>query len=165
MGAECCNENKGDMSSVPDPVAPASSGSTPAPVAQQASVVKAEVQKDLPAVSMDGKDQYEKFEFSLPFYRTPIKTYEQNIEKANQACGGQGFVTIDALNRVFTSSAWAQLTQDESKLCKVLLSDAFKDEEKGMAPDQIDVTFLMCMGLLHCGGTPKDKAEVFYGVL
>lgn len=47
----------------------------------------------------------------------------------------------------------------------MLLSDAFKDEEKGMAPDQIDVTYLMCMGLLHCQGKPKEKAEVFYNIL
>ena len=31
------------------------------------------VQKDLPAISTDGKDMYEKFELGLPFYRTPIK--------------------------------------------------------------------------------------------
>ena len=23
----------------------------------------------------------------------------------------------------------------------------------------------MCMGVLACGGTPKEKAEVFYGIL
>ena len=94
-----------------------------------------------------------------------IKDFEANVNAAHEACGEAGFVTIDALCKVFTSPAWAQLTQDDSKLVKVLLSDAFKDETKGQAPDQIDVTFLLCYGVLHCGGTVKEKAEVFYAIL
>lgn len=86
-------------------------------------------------MSLDGKDAYEKFELSLPFCRTNIKVFESNVNAAHDACGNQDFVTIDALCKVFTSPAWAQLTQDDSKLVKVLLSDAFKNNEKGQAPD------------------------------
>ena len=67
--------------------------------------------KDLPQISLDGKDAYEKFELSLPFYRTNIKAFEANVEKARLTCGEDvDFVTIDALCKVFTSPAWAQLT-------------------------------------------------------
>jgi len=74
-------------------------------------------------------------------------------------------VTLDALNKVFTSPAWAQLTQNDSKLCKVLLSDAFKDAKKHQSGEQIDATFLMCYGIILCQGTPREKAEIFYAVL
>lgn len=47
----------------------------------------------------------------------------------------------------------------------MLLSDAFKDEDKGTAPDQIDVEALLCMGLIHCGGSSKEKARFFYGMI
>jgi hypothetical protein len=57
------------------------------------------------------------------------------VTTAEKACGGEGFVTVDALCKVFTSPAWSQLTQNDSKLCKVLLSDAFKDVNKTMSGD------------------------------
>ena len=120
MGADCCNESKQDDNIVGG----GSSAAVTSGGAPSASAVA--IQKDLPTISLDGKDAYEKFELSLPFYRTNIKTYEANIEKAHEACGGQDFVTIDALCKVFTTPAWAQLTQNDSKLCKVLLSNAFK---------------------------------------
>jgi hypothetical protein len=37
------------------------------------------VQKDLAAISMDGKDTYEKFELSLPFCRTKITTFAPSL--------------------------------------------------------------------------------------
>jgi len=94
-----------------------------------------------------------------------IKDFEKNIQAADKECGEQGFANIAALSKLFTSPAWAQLTQDDSKLVKVLLSDAFKNKEKGQAPDQIDTTYLMCYGVLYCAGSPKEKAEVLYGIL
>ena len=119
MGADCCNESKQDDNIVGGGSSSAvtSGGSTASAVA---------IQKDLPTISLDGKDAYEKFELSLPFYRTNIKVFEANIEKEHEACGSHDFVTIDALCKVFTTPAWAQLTQNDSKLCKVLLSNAFK---------------------------------------
>ena len=47
----------------------------------------------------------------------------------------------------------------------MLTSEAFKDQEKGQAYNQIDANFLICYGLLLCSGDTKQKAEVFYGVL
>lgn len=112
MGADCCNENKGDASSIPMP----DGGSAPvafSPKAGGAPSVAAPVMKDLKAESLDGKDIYEKFEYGLPFYRTNVKVFMDQVKIANAACGGKdldGFVTIDALCKVFTSPAWAQLT-------------------------------------------------------
>lgn len=127
MGAECCNESKTDQS-VLDSAPSATTGGASASISEAVKV--AVVQKDLPSVSLDGKDAYEKFELSLPFCRSAIKAFAAGVITADTACGGEGFVTLDALNKVFTSPAWAQLTQNDSKLCKVLLSDAFKDSSK-----------------------------------
>lgn len=74
-------------------------------------------------------------------------------------------MTIAALRKFCLTDAWAQLDAADSKLVKVLLSEAFKDQEKGQAYNQIDATFVLCYGLLLCSGTPREKAEVFYGIL
>ena len=65
MGADCCNESKQDDNIVGGGSSSAvtSGGSTASAVA---------IQKDLPTISLDGKDAYEKFELSLPFYRTNL---------------------------------------------------------------------------------------------
>ena len=161
MGAECCNESKIDAPVVEGAPSAATGGAQPALTPKAVAVV----QKDLPSVSLEGKDAYEKFELSLPFCRTQIKTFAANIAIAEAACEGEGYVTLDQLTKVFTSPAWAQLTQNDSKLCKVLLHDALKDANKAQGPDQIDATWLMCYGVILCSGTPKEKAEVFYGIL
>jgi len=48
-------------------------------------------------------------------------------------------------------------------LVKVLKNSAFKND--GYSEDQIDVNFLLCYALILCSGNPKDKAEIFYGIL
>jgi hypothetical protein len=40
------------------------------------------VQKDLDAISMDGKDTYERFELSLPFCLTKITIFAPSILEA-----------------------------------------------------------------------------------
>ena len=122
-------------------------------------------QKDLNTFKVKSNDPYEKFEYSLPFSRTLIKQFEQNVRSAELECGSKGFVTIAALRKYCLTDAWAQLDAKESKLVKCLTSEAFKDQEKGQAYNQIDANFILCYGLLLCSGTPREKAEVFYGVL
>ena len=68
MGAECCNESKTDQSVLA--AAPSATSAGGATVVATNVVEKVVVQKDLPSVSLDGKDAYEKFELSLPFCRT-----------------------------------------------------------------------------------------------
>ena len=74
-------------------------------------------------------------------------------------------MTTEALSKEFTSEAWQALKDEESVVCKVLLSSAFKNEEKGQTAAQIDTDYLILFGLLHCQGTPKDKAEKWYDIL
>ncbi len=64
MGAGCCNESKSDAAVIS---APSAVSGSDAPVKQAAPPV---VQKDLPSISLEGKDVFEKFELSLPFSRT-----------------------------------------------------------------------------------------------
>ena len=55
------------------------------------------------------------------------------MRSADLECGGKGFVTIAALRKYCLTDAWRQLDDNESKLVKILTSQAFKDEEKGQA--------------------------------
>lgn len=84
MGAECCQESKTDAPVVESAPSAATGGAVVASTPKAAAVV----QKDLPSVSLEGKDAYEKFELSLPFNRTMIKTYAANLASAEEACGG-----------------------------------------------------------------------------
>ena len=53
---------------------------------------------DLPEVDFAGiMDPFEKFEMSLPFKRTLLSVMQVKIAEAHDACGEQGFVTLDAL--------------------------------------------------------------------
>lgn len=98
--------------------------------------------KDLAPVSVTGKDIYEKFEFGLPFCRTAAIDFFKAVHVAHVDCGTEKFVTIEALAKVLNTPAWASLNQSDSKLCKMLLSSAFKDEEEGQSSEQIDVQYL-----------------------
>lgn len=110
-------------------------------------------------------DSYEKFEHDFPFNQINIKAFENNVRVAEQACNNQGYVTLVELAKVFNTQAWADLSRYDSKLARVLSSEAFKDKSKNQSEDEIDTNFLICYGLLLCLGKSKEKAEVFYGVL
>ena len=112
-----------------------------------------------------GKDELEAFELGLPFARTHINKFVEKVDEAEKAAGGNGHVTIDTLKAQFSTPAWASLGNNDSVLCKMLLSDAFKNEEKGQAADQIDRDWLVCYGLILCAGKPMDKATAFYNIL
>lgn len=124
-------------------------------------VVTVDADLDAPSAS----NPLQEFEYSLPFCRSAFLTFYDHVVKAEKACGGEGFVTLDALAKEFTSQAWSGLADDESIVSQVLLSSAFKDETKGQTAAQIDKNFLILFGILHCQGTPKDKAEKWYGIL
>jgi len=53
------------------------------------------------------------------------------INEAEEACGGSGYVTMEALASRLNTKGWAGLKSSDSKLAKYLLSDAFKDPVKG----------------------------------
>jgi hypothetical protein len=53
-------------------------------------------------------DKYDKFEESLPFGRTYVLQFESYINATEKECGGDGFVTIEALaQKLGTSEAWS----------------------------------------------------------
>lgn len=74
-------------------------------------------------------------------------------------------MTIESLAKNFDSAAWASLKQSDSKLVKMLLHSAFKDENEGQSAEQIDFNYMMIYGFLHCSGKPKDKVEVLFNIL
>jgi hypothetical protein len=112
-----------------------------------------------------GKDELEAFELNLPFARTHINNFVEKVDEAEKAAGGNGSVTIDTLKAQFTTPAWGSLANQDSVLSKILLSDSFKNAEKGQAADQIDRDWLVCYGIIHCAGKPMDKAIAFYNIL
>ena len=61
------------------------------------------------------------------------------------------------------------MTEENSQLRKVLFSDPFRCQErfgsKGKFSQKIDTNHLKLFGLLHCAGTPHDKAEVLLTIL
>ena len=42
-------------------------------------------------------DKYDKFEESLPFSRTYVAQFESYVNAVEKECGGEGFVTLEAL--------------------------------------------------------------------
>ena len=120
----------------------------------------------MPSVNWEGiSDAYARFEASLPFNRILVAQMFEKIEEAEKECGGQGYVTLQALRKALPTPAWAPLNDPSSVLAQVLLSEHFKDSSKGTAPDQIDVEILNLFALLHCAGKPIDKTRVLYGIL
>lgn len=91
----------------------------------------APVIKDLAPVSYSGKDSYEKFELGLPFCKINAIDFFKAVEVAHRTCGKENFVTLEALTQVLNTAAWEQLKQEDSRLAKVLLHPAFKNEEEG----------------------------------
>lgn len=86
--------------------------------------------------AQDG-DKYDKFEETLPFNKTYVSQFEAYINATEKECGGEGFVTVEALaQKLGTSEAWAaQFKDPDSKLNKLLKNSAFKNEEKGQRAD------------------------------
>ena len=68
-----------------------------------------ETEKDLPEVTRNVKDQYLKFELSLPFQRILLNNFLKKLDNALKACGDESFVTIDALKAEFKTDAWREL--------------------------------------------------------
>ena len=85
---------------------------------------------DLDAPLLEGRDQIERIELSLPFCRSLIKTFADHVRKAEEAAGGAGYVTIKTLGEQFTSPAWNELMEEDSQLVKLLLTDTFKNPSK-----------------------------------
>ena len=104
MGQQCCAESKQDIGLDGD--------------------------KDLPAVTRNVKDQYLKFELSLPFQRILLNNFLKKVDNALKDSGDRGFVTIESLRKEFTTQAWHELHKEGSPLIKVLTSPHFKNAKE-----------------------------------
>lgn len=87
----------------------------------------------VPPKITDVTDKYRKFELTLPFKRIQVNNFFVKVKIAEQAAGGQGFVTLESLREELKSRAWKDLDDEQSTLSKFLLSPAFK--KKGQAKD------------------------------
>ena len=56
--------------------------------------------------------------------------------------------------------AWADINKDDSVITKLLKSEVFSIDGKGL----INVKKLICFGILHCAGTVRDKSVVLYTI-
>lgn len=140
MGVCCGNENSGNMDTL----------------------------RDLPAPDTTGiRDKYTVWEYGTPFKRTPFLAFKNAVNAAEENEGGEGYVTIQSLAAQLTTKAWAGLENEDSVICKVLLSDAFKNPKNGQSDGQIDKDYLMLYGILHCADRkiPTEKAKGLYDVL
>lgn len=159
MGANCCADE-------------AMSAAVSAPP-------KAEI-KDLPPVNFERiSNPYEKFEASLPFNRITIKDMNDRIDKAvetetqaaNPVAEGDeqkevepvSYVTLKTLRKHLPTPAWEGLSDESSKVGKVLMSSAFKSD--GTEAGQIHVDWLRAFALLHCAGKPAEKSVALYDLL
>lgn len=69
-------------------------------------------------------------------------------------------MSIESLRAVFTTEAWAELKDDNSRITKLVKSPVFKNKD-----GKIDVNSLVLFGFLHCPGDIEYKSEVLYGCL
>ena len=114
--------------------------------------------QDLPQRNLAGiKDEYRRFELSLPFSRTMINGFIDKVDTAETVSGGEGFVNLDALQEEFTTDAWVGLSDPESPLNKLLKSSLFVTSK--CKEGQVQADRLKLFGLLHCQGAVSDKAK------
>ena len=117
---------------------------------------------DLDAPEIKG-NVYQKFELSFPFSRTFADSFAKRVraavamDKIEKKSDGTT-VTIDSLRRVFTTPAWEELKDDNSRVTKLIKSPVFKN-----ADGQIDANWLILFGFLHCAGDIEHKSEALYG--
>ena len=114
----------------------------------------------IPEDTLNTYDRYKRFEFSLPFYRTPIDIFEGKVKRYVM---GRTGVSLKQLRFSFGSDPiWEDIHRDDSLLCRILRSNEFKDDED---PSLISIHTLITWGLILCPGLPQMKTRVLYDVL
>ena len=99
--------------------------------------------------------------------RTHFLAFKNAVRQAEMVCGGEGWLTLEALATFLTTQAWHDLDDPKSDLFKILQSNAFKVKSKNHKANQIDADSLIIFGLLHCrdSANPINKAMGFYEIL
>ena len=111
-------------------------------------------------MELSGLERFQRFEFTLPFYRTRIDIFEGRVKRF---VNGKNSVTLKQLRYAFKEdSKWSDLSVEDSILCKLISSEYFQDEK---APEEINIHSLILYGLMLCPGDMQLKARVFYDIL
>ena len=63
------------------------------------------------------------------------------------------------MRTIFSTGAWAELKDDESRLTKLIKTSVFFHENGGISTD-----FLILFGVLNCAGDAKCRSEVLYTI-
>jgi len=112
---------------------------------------------------MSGKDQYQKWELSMPFARTSVKAFFEKLPAA-QSPDNSSALTVDGLKNTFTTPAWKTAFADPgSQLNTVLRHPVFKKD--GMKDNEVDKVYLSVYALLLTVGNPQDKTLAFYNLI
>ena len=110
-------------------------------------------------------NKLEEFENSLPFSKCFITQFCEHVNRAEDAHGGHGIVTLKNLREEFTSPAWESLHDDNSTIVKLLNSSAFKNPKLNNTGLHYCADSLILWGILLCQGKALDKARTLYNVL
>ena len=121
-------------------------------------------ESDLPAPALEG-NVFQKFERSLPFARTYVDTVEKRVRAAADDLKAKGegdgkSVTVEALQKAFTTAAWADLGKEGSRTNKLVTHAVFADDN-----GKISVNKLILFAVLNSPGTSTYKSEVLFNVL
>ena len=121
-------------------------------------------ENDLQPPAIKG-NAYQKFELSFPFSRTFVEVFAKRVRAAAEKDriekkGDGSTISIESLRAVFTTQAWAELKQDDSRVTKLIKSPVFRNTN-----GKIDANSLILFGFLHCPGDLEYKSEVLYGCL
>ena len=110
-------------------------------------------------------NMYQRFELSFPFSQTYVDVFAKKVRAAaaqdkSTGKGNGQTVTLESLQAMFKSPAWAGLSQTDSKITKLIKSPVFRNQH-----GKIDGNWLILFGFLHCPGDVQQKSEVLYTIL
>ena len=100
------------------------------------------------------------FEKNLPFFQTHISAFVKRVRAAADAGGNKSTVQIAELRKTFTTPAWKDLADDNSRISQI-----FKHKVLAAKDGSIDVTNLIAFGILHCEGDWNYKTDALYDLL
>ena len=108
-------------------------------------------------------NQYQKLEYSLPFYTMRLDTYEARLKKYINA-GTR--INLAQLKESFKDDfKWSNDLQDPSSNLYILLEAQFKQGKTSDGDPEYDFLDLWIMGVLLCNGDIALKAQTVYDIL
>lgn len=115
----------------------------------------------LPPLDLTGLDGPSKFEAMLPFKRYKAETLETKFKTISGA-EKKSFTLTQLREALGSDKVWADLSNDNSTLVKILTSEYFKSEDN---EGEISRDAAIIYALLLSVGDAKTKARILYDVL